>query len=104
MTTKIDVLSAQEWKYMMFEGIRNRAITTVLSMLKLLYYNNLMALVFGEYDTKWLKEMLQHSGTQNHNLSIRGGSNNTTYTASLGLVNEKLMKQSIQRYNLNLVY
>lgn len=106
MTSDIDVLSAAEWKYMVFEGVRNAAIYNGVAKLEdFRYYQNLLEPgFFGEYNTNWLDEMMQNSGFQNHSLSVRGGSLHTKYTASLGFTNDKgLMKESnFKRYNMSL--
>ncbi len=104
--SQIDVLNAQEWKYLMFEGVKNAAIYNALESVETYapYKNMLAPGYFGEYDTNWYNEMMQPGGTATHNLSIRGGSNNTTYTASLGYTDDKgIMKETgFTRYNLNL--
>lgn len=106
MSTEIDVLSAEEWKYMLFEGEKNAAIYNGVTKIEdySRYQNLLVPGFFGEYNTNWLDEMMQNSGFQNHSLSVRGGSANTSYTGSVGFTNDKglLKESSFKRYNIDL--
>jgi len=106
LTTDIDVLSAEEFKYMLFEGALNAARFNGLSNLSgyVQYQSYLAAGYFKDgNDTKWLNEMLQNSTFQNHNLSVTGGSVNSNYLVSLGYTNDQgMLRQSgFKRYNLN---
>lgn len=106
LTTDLDVLSTEEWKYMILEGVKNEAkyngIIDINSYSR--YKTFTQPDFFGEYNTNWLKEMYQTSYSNDHNFSIRGGSNNTRYNASIGYLNDRgMMKHtSFERYNLNL--
>jgi TonB-linked SusC/RagA family outer membrane protein len=106
LTTDIEVLSAEEWKFMMFEGIRNAAIYNGFSDVNsfIQYEKFVTPGYFGEFDTNWLEEMYQPAYMNNNNLSIRGGSKNSTYNASIGYLNDRGMmrESSFERYNLNL--
>lgn len=106
MASKIDVLSTDEWKYMLFEGARNAAIADgITDITTSTNYKNYTAPgFFRDNNTNWLNEMLQPSTHQTHNLSIRGGSSNASYTGAIGLTNDQgIMKNSgFKRYNFNL--
>lgn len=107
MSSNIDVLSADEWKYMLFEGARNAALADgTTNILTNTHFRNYTSPgFFKEENTNWLKEMLQPSTLQTHNLSIRGGSAAARYTGSVGLTNDQgIMKESgFKRYNVNFV-
>lgn len=105
MASKIDVLSADEWKYMLFEGARNAAIADGITNIEsYLHFTNYTAPgFFREYNTNWMDEMLQPSTLQTHNLSIMGGTAAARYTGSFGLTDDQgIMKESgYKRYNVS---
>ncbi len=53
------------------------------------------------YNTDWLKEVTQSELSQNHQLGVQGGNENTTYAAFLGYRNEKglLLNSYLKRYS-----
>ncbi|MFY9241996.1 MAG: TonB-dependent receptor [Polaribacter sp.] len=56
-------------------------------------------------NTNWANEVLTLAPLQNHNLSISGGNNKTTYRLSLGFLNQEAIvrsKFSTERYNMSL--
>ena len=52
--------------------------------------------------TDWYKEVLRNGTTQNHNITISGGTEKTTYRFSGGMVKENglLIKTGFERYNV----
>lgn len=106
MSSDIDVLSTDEWKYMLFEGARNAAIANGITDIETStdYKNYTTPGFFKDYNTNWLNEMLQPSTHQTHDLSIRGGSSNARYTGTVGITNDQgIMKKSgFKRYNFSL--
>ena len=59
---------------------------------------------FGEEDTPWMKHIMRNGSTQQHRLSIRGGSQDFGYYASFGYANEEGMVKAtdFQRYTYTL--
>jgi len=55
---------------------------------------------FGEEYTPWMKHIMRNGSTQQHRLSIRGGSQDFGYYASFGYANEEGMVKAadFQRY------
>lgn len=53
------------------------------------------------YNTDWLKESTQSKLSQNHQLGVQGGNDNTTYAAFLGYRDEKglLLNSYLKRYS-----
>ena len=53
------------------------------------------------YNTDWLKESVQHDLSQNHQVGVSGGSENTTYGAYLGYRDENglLLNSYLKRYS-----
>ncbi len=53
------------------------------------------------YNTDWLKESVQHKLTQNHQLGISGGNENTTYGVFMGYRDENglLLNSYLKRYS-----
>ncbi len=103
LTTDLYVLSAEEFKLMMFEATRNSAIAEGYTNLEdFPTYKNLVAPgYFGEAKTNWMELMMQNAFKQSHDLSIRGGAKAAQYYISLGYSKDKgVMKNSIyNRYN-----
>jgi iron complex outermembrane receptor protein len=58
----------------------------------------------GDADTDWEKELFRTGYTQNHNLSFSGGSQNTTYRASMNYMNQQgvLISNGFKRYQARL--
>ncbi|GAA5225299.1 TonB-dependent receptor [Membranihabitans marinus] len=54
-----------------------------------------------KYDTDWLEETTQNALSQNHQLGFSGGSDNTTYSVSLGYRDDQglLKKSYLKRYS-----
>jgi TonB-dependent starch-binding outer membrane protein SusC len=105
LNTDVNVLSAEEWKYMMLEGAYNGAkfdgFTTPESSTA---YNNMtLPGYFGKHDTNWFELMLRQAVSQNHNVSLRGGGNNTNYSASVGYTKDiGVMKETdFNRFSYN---
>ena len=105
-TSKIDVLTTPEFKYMLFEGAVNEAKYLGLSDMSgyIQYQPFLTPGYFKDNNTNWLNEMLQNSRTQSHNLSVSGGADNTSYLVSLGYTKDQGMMRNSEfdRYNVNL--
>lgn len=103
LTTDLYVLSAEEFKLMMFEATRNSAIAEGYTNLEdFPTYKNLVSPgYFGEAKTNWMELMMQNAFKQSHDISIRGGAKATQYYISLGYSKDKgVMKNSIyNRYN-----
>lgn len=107
LSSTIDVLTVDEWKFLLFEGAKNAAIADGQTNIESSsHWRNYTAPGFfkEERNTNWQKEMMQASTLQTHNLSIRGGSASARYTASFGLTDDQgMMKESgFKRYNINL--
>ncbi len=106
LSSKIGVLTTDEWKYLLFEGAKNQALvdgqTNITASAH--WKNYTTPGFFKDYNTDWQKVMMQASTLQTHNLSIRGGSSSARYTGTIGLTNDQgIMKESgFKRYNLNL--
>ena len=103
LTTDLYVLSAEEFKLMMFEATRNSAMAEGYTDLENFpTYKNLVSPgYFGEAKTNWMELMMQNAFKQNHDVSIRGGAKAAQYYISLGYSRDKgVMKNSIfNRYN-----
>ncbi|WP_103864785.1 TonB-dependent receptor [Aquimarina sp. I32.4] len=70
-----------------------------------LAYNGLNEDWFDKEDVNWADEVYRGmSYTQQHNLSLRGGNENTSYTFSLGHTNQEglLKKERYKQYNFRL--
>jgi TonB-dependent starch-binding outer membrane protein SusC len=106
LNTGVNVLTAEEWKYMMLEGAYNGAVFDGFTdpTQSVTYNNMIQPGYFGDYDTNWFALMLQNAISQNHNLSLRGGSNATNYHASFGYTDDQgvIKETGFKRYNLNL--
>lgn len=105
LRTATNVLSAEEWKYMMLEGAYNGALWNGFADPEgwSTYNNMVQPGYFGEHNTNWFALMLQNAVSQTHSLSLRGGSANTTYTASLNYVDDQgvMKKTGFKRYTAN---
>lgn len=103
LTTDLYVLSAEEFKLMMFEATRNSAIAENYTNLEdFPTYKNLVSPgYFGEAKTNWMELMMQNAFKQSHDISIRGGAKAAQYYISLGYSKDKgVMKNSrFDRYN-----
>lgn len=103
LTTDLYVLSAEEFKLMLFEATRNSAMAEGYTNLEdfQTYKNFVTPGFFGEAKTNWMELMMQNAFKQSHELSVRGGAKAAQYYISLGYSKDKgVMKNSIyNRYN-----
>ena len=55
----------------------------------------------ANYDTDWYDELLQHKVSQNHQFGFSGGNEKTTFSASVGLRDERglLINSYVKRYS-----
>lgn len=81
IANNLDMLSADEWRQYVKE-------------------NNLDAVDYGG-NTAWHKEIFRTGYSQNHNLSLTGGSKETHYRASVNFLDQKgiVLKNDLQRIN-----
>ncbi len=100
-TTRLDPVNAQEYTMLMREAILNDDPNANVST----YDNRLKQYEDGTLDpegTNWWKETFKSYGTETaHTVQIAGGSNNTTYMASLGYLYQGgiLSQNNYNRYN-----
>lgn len=81
IANNLDMLSATQWRQYVAE-------------------NNVDAVDYGA-DTEWHKEIFRTGYSQNHNLSLTGGSKDTKYRASVNFLDQKgiLLNNKLQRVN-----
>lgn len=106
LTTKINTLSAEEFKLLLAEATRNTAWEKGYNNIEDYDFYQTISQpgYFGEADTRWMRLLMQSASTQNHELTARGGTQAIQYYASLGYTDEEgLMKNSgFKRYNITL--
>lgn len=98
-------LSTDEFKMLMFEAARNEARANG--------YDNVADYdaykrfstpgFFGEANTPWMSTLMQDAITQQHKVSLQGGTTSSSYNASFGFVDERGMIKTIynRRYTYN---
>ena len=88
-------IAADEYKMLFLEAITNSAKADGFEDVNLypMYQKVTAPGYFGEEDTPWMKHIMRNGSTQQHRLSIRGGSQDFGYYASFGYANEEGMEK-----------
>ena len=106
LVSDINVLNTEEFKLLLLEATRNSAQESGYTDLsKYTYYKNFTTPgFFGEVNTPWMKLLMQEASVQSHNLSIRGGGKETSYSISYGHNQEDgmLVNTGNRRQTLNM--
>jgi len=93
--------------YFAFENIANSLdMLTASDWRKWVKDNNIeKALDYGG-DTDWVNEIYRTGYSQNHNLSLMGGTDNSTYRASVNFLDQKGIAKTndLQRFNANISF
>ena len=102
LVSDVNTLNADEYKMLFLEAITNSAKADGFEDVNLypMYQKVTAPGYFGEEDTPWMKHIMRNGSTQQHRLSIRGGSQDFGYYASFGYANEEGMVKAadFQRY------
>lgn len=106
LVSDVNTLNADEYKMLFLEAITNSAKADGFEDVNLypMYQKVTAPGYFGEEDTPWMKHIMRNGSTQQHRLSIRGGSQDFGYYASFGYANEEGMVKAtdFQRYTYTL--
>ena len=91
LVSDVNTLNADEYKMLFLEAITNSAKADGFEDVNLypMYQKVTAPGYFGEEDTPWMKHIMRNGSTQQHRLSIRGGSQDFGYYASFGYANEE---------------
>lgn len=97
-------LSADEFKMLMFEAARNEARAQGYDDVAEYdaYKKFATPGFFGEANTPWMSMLMQDAVTQQHRVSLQGGTSSSSYNASFSFVDEQGMIKSI--YNRRYTY
>jgi TonB-linked SusC/RagA family outer membrane protein len=106
ITTKKGVSGAIKVNYNNFVGVRSAS--NLIKMANADEYANYASAASGNLvqstaaSTDWYKEILRNAWTQNHNLSISGGSENTTHFLSFGYLEDEgiVLNNKFKRLNI----
>ncbi|WP_165042743.1 TonB-dependent receptor [Dysgonomonas sp. ZJ709] len=87
LANNLDMLTADEWR----KYVKDNDITKAMD--------------YGG-DTKWNEEIYRTGYSQNHNLSLMGGTENSTYRASVNYLDQKgiVLDNGLQRLNANISF
>lgn len=97
-------LSADEFKTLMLEACRNEARAEGYEDISQYYtYKNITTPgFFGEENTEWMKLLMQDAVTQQHRVSIQGGTPSSSYNASFSYLDQQGMIKGL--YNKRYTY
>ncbi len=106
ITTKKGGTGVTKINYNNFVGIRNA--TNLIKMANAQEYANYASTATGtlvqpgQYDTDWYGKILRNAWTQNHNLSISGGSERTTHFLGFGYLEDEgiVLNNKFKRFNV----
>ncbi|KAA8483143.1 iron complex outermembrane receptor protein [Arcticibacter tournemirensis] len=87
LANNLDMLTAEDWRnYVQSHNITN-------------------AMDYGA-DTKWQQEVYRRGHSQNHNISLTGGTESSTYRASVNYLDQKgiVLSNDLQRVNANIAF
>lgn len=106
LVSDVNTLNADEYKMLFLEAITNAAKADGFEDIAAypMYQKITAPGYFGEEDTPWMKYIMRNGSTQQHRVSIRGGSNDFGYYASFGYADEKgqVKATDFQRYTYTL--
>lgn len=93
----IRTLSTDEFKMLLFEACRNEARAQGYDDIS--QYSNYQTFTtpgfFGEANTPWMKTLMQDAITQQHKMSVQGGTPSSAYNASFSYVDEQGMIKNL---------
>lgn len=105
LTDPINTLNTDEFKMLLLEAARNSAKAEGYADINdySWYRTFTQPGFFGEETTPWMKYIMQNGKTQQHRISIRGGSEHISYNASFGYASEEgeVKSTKFDRYTYN---
>ena len=106
ITTKKGGSGVTKINYNNFVGVRNA--TNLIKMANAQEYANYASTAtgtlvqLGQYDTDWYSNILRNAWTQNHNLSVSGGSERTAHFLGFGYLEDEgiVLNNKFKRFNV----
>ena len=93
----VRTLNTDEFKMLLFEACRNEARTQGYDDIS--QYSSYQTFTtpgfFGEANTQWMKTLMQDAITQQHRMSVQGGTPSSAYNASFSYVDEQGMIKNL---------